>query len=69
MLAIGSTNLIVKDCMLWMLTLDPVEPLGESGGSSVRKGGKTDVESRDIQGGSPHSCRLRTDVLPPMSKY
>jgi hypothetical protein len=43
--------------------------LGESGGSLVGKGGKSDVESRDLQDGSPHLCRLRTDGLTPTSKY
>jgi hypothetical protein len=51
--------------MLWMLTRDRVEPLGESGGSSVEKDGESDVESRDLQGGSPCPCQLRVDGLAP----
>jgi hypothetical protein len=46
MSAIGSMNLIVEDCMLWMLTWDRAGPLGESRGSSVVKDSESDVESR-----------------------
>jgi hypothetical protein len=34
--------------------------LGEREGSSAKKGEGSDVASRDIQGGSPCLCRLRT---------
>jgi hypothetical protein len=44
-------------------------PLGESGGPSVSEGGESDVESRHLQGCSPHPCRLRTDGLAPAGKY
>jgi hypothetical protein len=44
--------------------------LGEKrGGSLVWKGGESDVESRDLQGGSPRLCRLKTYGLGPMRKY
>jgi hypothetical protein len=33
----------------------------ERGGSSVGKGGESDVASQDLQGGSPRLCRLRTE--------
>jgi hypothetical protein len=46
-----------------------VGPLGESRGSLVGKGGKSDVKSRDLQGCRPCLCRLRTDGLIPASKY
>jgi hypothetical protein len=34
--------------MVGMLTWDQMEPLGESGGPLVGKGGVSDVESQDI---------------------
>jgi hypothetical protein len=46
-----------------------VGPLGESEGPSIGKGGKSDVESRHLQGSIPRLCRLRTDGLSPMSMY
>jgi hypothetical protein len=52
-----------------MLTLDRTGPLGESGGPSIGIDGESDVESRDLQGGSPHLCRLRIDGLIHMCKY
>jgi hypothetical protein len=44
--------------------------LGESGGSKdivTRKGGESDVASRDLQGGNPNPCWLRTDAVAPVS--
>jgi hypothetical protein len=41
----------------------------ESGGPSVGKVGECDVESRHLQGCSPHLCWLRTDGLAPVNKY
>jgi hypothetical protein len=38
-------------------------------GPFVGKGGESDVESRDLQGCSPHPCQLLTDGLTPVSKY
>jgi hypothetical protein len=35
--------------------------LEKSGGPSVGKSGESVVKSRDLQGGSPRMCRLRTD--------
>jgi hypothetical protein len=58
--------------MVVMVNLRPDGQLGESGGSKdtvARKGGESDVASRDHQGGSPHPCCLRTNGLAPMSKY
>jgi hypothetical protein len=46
-----------------------VGPIGEIGGSSVGKGGESDVASPDFHGSNPHPCRLRTDGLAPASKY
>jgi hypothetical protein len=52
-----------------MLTRDWTRSLGESGGSSVGKGGESDMENRRLQCCSPHLCQLRTDRLDPVSKY
>jgi hypothetical protein len=52
-----------------LLTYDRVGLLGESRGSSVGKGRESDVSSRDLQGGNPHLCRVRSDVLTLTSKY
>jgi hypothetical protein len=41
----------------------------ESGGASVGKVGKCDMESWYLQGCNPRLCRLRTDGLAPISKY
>jgi hypothetical protein len=43
--------------------------LGGNGGPSIGKVGECDVESRHLQGCSPHLCRLMTDGLAPASKY
>jgi hypothetical protein len=60
MLAIGLHT--CKRFMLKMLTWESI-------GSLVWKAGESDVESRDLQGGSPHLCHLRIDRLAPASKY
>jgi hypothetical protein len=52
-----------------MLTWDRTGLLGESGGPSIGKGRESDMESRDLQGGSPRLCQLWTNGLAPMSKY
>jgi hypothetical protein len=39
------------------------------GESSVGKSGVSDVESRDLNGGSPRLSQLRTDRLVPVIKY
>jgi hypothetical protein len=52
-----------------LLSWDRAEPLGESGGSSVGKGGEGDMESWHLPGCSPYLCRLRTKGLVPVSKY
>jgi hypothetical protein len=51
------------------VNLRPGGALGESGGISVGKGGDNDVKSQQLQGCSPHLCRLRADGLVPESKY
>jgi hypothetical protein len=38
-----------------------MEPLGERGGLSVENNEESDVESRNLQGGSSRLCWLRTD--------
>jgi hypothetical protein len=55
--------------MLRMLIWDQMGPLGENGGSSVGKGGKSDVENRHLQCGSPRLYQFRTDGLAPANKY
>jgi hypothetical protein len=42
-----------------LLTWDQVGPLGESGGSSVRKDGESDVVSQDLQCRSPSSMSVK----------
>jgi hypothetical protein len=46
-----------------------VGPLGGKLRSLVGKVRECDVESRHLQGYSPHLCRLWTDGLAPASKY
>jgi hypothetical protein len=36
---------------------------------SASKGREGDVKSQDLQGGSPHPCWLRTDVLTLVNRY
>jgi hypothetical protein len=69
MLAIGPYTLILLKAYVDMVSLRPTGPLGESGGSSVGKGGESDVETQDLQGCSPRLCWLRADGLVPASKY
>jgi hypothetical protein len=46
-----------------------VRPLGGKGRQPVGNVGEWCVESRHLQGCSPHLCRLRTDGLSPTSKH
>jgi hypothetical protein len=46
-----------------------VGPVGGKGRPSVGKVREWYVESRRLQGCSPHLCRLKTDELTPVSKY
>jgi hypothetical protein len=55
--------------MVDWLTWDRAGPLGGKSRPSVGKVGEWYVESRNLQGYSPHLCRLRTDWLAPASKY
>jgi hypothetical protein len=55
--------------MLMMLTSDRAGALGESDGSSVGKGGESDVESWHLQDCSLHLCQLSIDGLAAMRKY
>jgi hypothetical protein len=51
------------------ITWDRAGLLGGKWRPLVRKVGECDVESRHLQGCSPHLCRLRTDGLAPASKW
>jgi hypothetical protein len=64
---IGSERRLVA----WLigLTGHRTRLLGKSGGSSVGKGGESDVKSRHLYGCNPHLCQLRTEGLVPTSKY
>jgi hypothetical protein len=55
--------------LLKMLIWDRSEPLRESGGPLVGKGGECDMKSLHLQGCSHCLCQLRTEWLVPMSKY
>jgi hypothetical protein len=55
--------------MLAWLTWDRAGPVGESGGLSIGKDRESDMESRHLQSCSPCLCRLKTNELPPASKY
>jgi hypothetical protein len=69
MSVIGLDMLSCWRLMLRMLKWDWERSLGESEGPLIGKGGKSDVESWDLQGGSLSLCQLWTDVLAPVSKY
>jgi hypothetical protein len=69
MSVIGSYTLILLEVYIGMVNFRPGGPVGESGGLSVGKGGKSDVERWHLQDCSPRLYRLRTDGLTPASKY
>jgi hypothetical protein len=52
-----------------MFYLQPDEVIRGGGGSSVEKGGESDVKNQDLYSGSPRLYHLRTDGLVPVSKY
>jgi hypothetical protein len=68
-LVIGLYTLLLLEAYVGMVNLRPGGSPGKSGGPSVGKGRKNDVESWHLQGCSPRLCRLRTDGLALMSKY
>jgi hypothetical protein len=46
-----------------------VGPLGESGDNWLERSGSGYVASHHLHGCTPRLCQLRTDGLPPVSKY
>jgi hypothetical protein len=54
--AIGPYTLILLEAYVGMVNLRPGKAIGESGGSSIGKGGESYVKRRHLQGCSPHLC-------------
>jgi hypothetical protein len=47
---------------------DRTEQLGKNGEYWMRRNGSGLIRNSELQGGSPHLCRLRIDRLAPVSK-
>jgi hypothetical protein len=66
----STTYLLLRSGLhMRMFYLQPDEVIRGGGGSSVEKGGESDVKNQDLYSGSPRLYCLRTDGLVPVSKY